>query len=179
MALAQWCVCVSRLKCVLSSPGVSLVKIPSVSTSTHYFSILTQRKHNDFAFFSRHARARTESPGLLHYGMSPGVFPSMWLPSPCYPFLFPFLIPPLSWRPIYRLTLSFLDTLLNMSIVRSSCSSQSHFLWEALLGLAFFPHPYELRLTSPTASWKTHLKHSSWVLLPEGPSFHHGVHSVE
>lgn len=89
---------------------------------------LTQRKHNDFAFFSRHARARTESPGLLHYGMSPGVFPSMWLPSPCYPFLFPFLIPPLSWRPIYRLTLSFLDTLLNMSIVRSSYSSQSHFL---------------------------------------------------
>lgn len=86
---------------------------------------------------------------------------------------------PLSWRPIYRLTLPFLDTLLNMSIVRSSCSSQSQFLWETLLGLAFFPHPYELRLTSPIASWKTHLKYSSWVLLPEGPSFRHGVHSVE
>lgn len=92
---------------------------------------------------------------------------------PCSHFLFL----PLSWRPIFRLLLPFLDTLLNMSIVRSSCSLQSHVLWEVLLGLAIFSHPYELRLASPISFWKAHLKHSSWVLLPEGASFHLGVHN--
>lgn len=81
--------------------------------------------------------------------------------------------------PVLRLTLPFLQTLLNMSIVRAACSSPAYFLWEVSLGLLIFPNPYELTLPYPIASWESRLKHSSCVLLPESPSFHHGVYSTE